>query len=195
MLNMRTEGFSAAGENSTIGRRRSASASKLYPGAARFSTRKPIPGQARRDMSHDLSNLSAMAPVVRRGVAAVVMRDDRFLVIRRSAHVLAAGLFCFPGGGIEPGESEPQALVREFQEELGVPLRPCRRIWRCQTRWQIDLAWWLAELSTRAVLVPDPAEVESIHWLTTNDLSTMDNLLDSNHDFLRRVMAGQIALR
>ncbi len=46
----------------------------------------------------------------RRGVVAVVMRGDRFLTIRRSAEVLAPGKYCFPGGGIEAGETEVAAL-------------------------------------------------------------------------------------
>jgi 8-oxo-dGTP pyrophosphatase MutT (NUDIX family) len=51
---------------------------------------------------------------IRRGVVAVVLRDERFLVIRRAAGVVAPGAFCFPGGGVEGDESETQALVREF---------------------------------------------------------------------------------
>ena len=82
-------------------------------------------------------------PIRRRGAVAVVIRDARFLVIRRSAQVVASGAFCFPGGGIEAGESEEQALVREFQEELGAAVRPVRCIWTSITRWHVELAWWL----------------------------------------------------
>ncbi|MBN1589465.1 MAG: NUDIX domain-containing protein, partial [Pirellulales bacterium] len=82
----------------------------------------------------------------RRGAIGVVLRDERFLLIRRSAHVIAPRRFCFPGGGIHPGESEADALVREFQEELSVRVRPLRRIWRSVTPWQVRLSWWLAEL-------------------------------------------------
>jgi len=39
----------------------------------------------------------------RRGVVAVVMRGEQFLVIRRSQHVRAPGMYCFPGGTIEAG--------------------------------------------------------------------------------------------
>ena len=62
----------------------------------------------------------------RQGAVAVVVRDDRFLVIRRSANVVAPGAFCFPGGGIEAGETEERALVREFREELGATIVPVR---------------------------------------------------------------------
>ena len=99
----------------------------------------------------------------RRGVVAVVVRQRRFLVIRRSAEVIAPGAFCFPGGGIEGAESEAEALEREFHEELAARIRPLRCIWRSTTRWHVELAWWLGELDESAELVPNPAEVESVH--------------------------------
>src|ERR1700730_11168438 len=98
-------------------------------------------------------------PIRRRGAVAVVTRDARFLVIRRSANVVAPGAFCFPGGGIEANESEEQALVREFREELGAAIRPMRRVWKSITRWQTELAWWLGELEPAADLLINPAEV------------------------------------
>jgi len=52
-------------------------------------------------------------------VAAVVERDGCFLVTRRQAGVHLAGLWEFPGGKVAPGESHPDALRREMQEELG----------------------------------------------------------------------------
>ena len=58
------------------------------------------------------------------------LAQNRFLVIRRSSTVMAPGAFCFPGGGIESGETEEIALVRELQEELAVQSKPVRRIWR-----------------------------------------------------------------
>ena len=57
-----------------------------------------------------------------RGVVAVVVRDGRFLVIRRSNRVVAPGMICFPGGGVEADESEEETLIREIREELGVEI-------------------------------------------------------------------------
>lgn len=120
----------------------------------------------------------------RRGAVGVIVRDGALLVIRRSQRVVAPGAFCFPGGGIEPGESEPQALVRELQEELQVTVRPLRRIWRSVTPWQVELAWWQAVLPPDAVPSAAPAEVESIHWYTPGELAQLPGLLESNHHFL-----------
>ena len=45
--------------------------------------------------------------------------DDDFLVCQRPVGKTLAGCWEFPGGKIEPGESEPAALRREISEELG----------------------------------------------------------------------------
>jgi 8-oxo-dGTP diphosphatase len=51
-------------------------------------------------------------------VAAVVERDGRFLVARRQAGVHLEGMWEFPGGKVDPGESHADALSREIREEL-----------------------------------------------------------------------------
>jgi len=130
----------------------------------------------------------------RRGAVAVVVRDGHMLVIRRSQSVVAPLTVCFPGGGIELGESEEEALVREFREEIGVRLRPVRRLWQCVTPWKVQLAWWLGQLAPGEVPVPNPSEVESIQWVTPAEMAQMPGLLESNREFLELVLAGEIRL-
>lgn len=55
-----------------------------------------------------------------RVVCAVLERGDRVLAARRPEGKALAGLWEFPGGKIEPGETPPEALVRELREELGI---------------------------------------------------------------------------
>jgi len=55
-----------------------------------------------------------------RVAAAVVARDGRLLVTRRPEGAHLEGLWEFPGGKCEPGESIHACLVREVREELGV---------------------------------------------------------------------------
>jgi 8-oxo-dGTP diphosphatase len=103
-------------------------------------------------------------------------------------------MYCFPGGGIESKESEQQALVREIREELGVPIQPIRCVWRSVTPWKVRLAWWLSRLEPVAQLTPDRVEVESVHWLTTDEMADLPDLLASNHHFLQALRSGNIDL-
>jgi 8-oxo-dGTP diphosphatase len=122
--------------------------------------------------------------VPRRGVVAVILREDRFLVIRRSQFVRAPGMHCFPGGAIEAGESEEQALCRELAEELALVAQPVRKIWESVTPWNVALAWWQASIAPEAVPQPNPQEVETFDWLTTEEILLLPDLLPSNAAFL-----------
>ena len=51
-------------------------------------------------------------------VAAVVLKDGRYLVTRRQKGTHLEGYWEFPGGKVDPGETAEAALVREIREEL-----------------------------------------------------------------------------
>jgi mutator protein MutT len=61
-------------------------------------------------------------------VAALIWRDDRVLVCQRQANGAFPLKWEFPGGKVEAGESELEALRRELREELGIVVRQCRKI-------------------------------------------------------------------
>lgn len=142
-----------------------------------------------RVMSHPFE-----PPIRKVGVVGVLVRENRLLVIKRSQLVRAPGRFCFPGGGMEAGETEEQTLVREMQEELGVEVQPIRRLHRSVTRWRVDLRWWMSDLSAEAELVPHPAEIESFAWYTVEELLKVEALLDSNRDFLAAWQRGEFEI-
>ncbi|CNK70516.1 pyrimidine (deoxy)nucleoside triphosphate diphosphatase [Yersinia aleksiciae] len=53
-------------------------------------------------------------------VAAIIERNGKVLLAQRNSSSDQAGLWEFPGGKVEAGETQPQALVRELAEELNI---------------------------------------------------------------------------
>jgi 8-oxo-dGTP diphosphatase len=57
-----------------------------------------------------------------RVVAAVIERDGRYLITQRRPAAVLPLLWEFPGGKVEPGETDAQALKRELQHRLGAQI-------------------------------------------------------------------------
>ena len=55
-------------------------------------------------------------------VAALIWRDNKFLICQRPAHKARGLLWEFVGGKVDPGETKEQALIIECKEELNVVL-------------------------------------------------------------------------
>ena len=82
-----------------------------------------------------------------RVVGAAILDGDRLLAARRVEPPELAGGWELPGGKVDPGESDEQALVRECQEELGVVIRLVDRVggdWPMGT--SATLRVWTAEV-------------------------------------------------
>ncbi len=102
-------------------------------------------------------------------VGAAIVRDGRLLGARRSAPSALAGGWELPGGKVEPGETETDALVRECREELGVAVLPGDRVpgeW--QLRDDLVLRVYLA-----TILSGDPQPLEDhdqLRWLAADEV-------------------------
>lgn len=55
-----------------------------------------------------------------RVVCGIIFKEDKILLCRRKAEISLGGYWEFPGGKIEPNESESEALIRELKEELSI---------------------------------------------------------------------------
>jgi 8-oxo-dGTP diphosphatase len=80
------------------------------------------------DVSAGAEDGCADAAVIQVVAAIIVHPDGRILMAQRPAGKVYAGYWEFPGGKIEPGESEQAALARELHEELGIEVT-------CAYRW------------------------------------------------------------
>lgn len=131
---------------------------------------------------------------MKQGVVVVVYREGRMLLIRRAAHLIAGGAWCFVGGGIHAGETQETAVCREFHEEVGGVVRPRARIWQyTRPDGGLLLHWWSADLIGDG-LAANPQEVAEMRWCTLREAEALDPLLESNRTFLRLVRAGIVEL-
>ncbi|MEO5373593.1 MAG: (deoxy)nucleoside triphosphate pyrophosphohydrolase [Alphaproteobacteria bacterium] len=62
-------------------------------------------------------------PLVVVSAVALLDADDRVLLAQRPPGRSMAGLWEFPGGKLQPGETPEAALIRELDEELGIDVR------------------------------------------------------------------------
>jgi 8-oxo-dGTP diphosphatase len=102
-------------------------------------------------------------------VGAAIVERGRLLAARRSEPPALAGGWEFPGGKVEAGETDEQALVRECREELGVEIELCDRVggdWPLQPG--VALRVWFARLVDG---VPEPIEDhDALRWLGRDEL-------------------------
>ncbi len=63
-------------------------------------------------------------------VAAIIRYDGKYMVCSRPKHTELGKFLEFPGGKVEPGESQREALKREIREELGVEIEVGACFWR-----------------------------------------------------------------
>ena len=116
-------------------------------------------------------------------VAAAIEFDGRYLVARRTRPADVAGRWEFPGGKVEAGETEEQALIREIREELGVDIEVKRRI---PGEWPLhdDL---VLHLYAATLIAGEPAPLEQhdeIRWVTPSEFDGID-WLPSDVDAVR----------
>lgn len=130
----------------------------------------------------------------KRGVVGVIFREARLLIIRRALTVTAPGKLCLPGGAIESGETEQQALVREMQEELAIGVTPMELCYRSVTAWGTNLAWWHADLEHTQSPTANPDEVAEVFWMSRDEVRNAKDMLPSLPPFLEAWEQGEIDL-
>jgi 8-oxo-dGTP pyrophosphatase MutT (NUDIX family) len=124
------------------------------------------------------------------GVVVAFRREDgRWLCIRRSAAVSAPLKVCFPGGAIEAGETQEAAAVREMREELGMSITPVRCVWRWDSPTASLTLWGWTATRQNAHILPDPAEVAEVLWLTSDEVIEHPDAMPTNRSFITALMS------
>ncbi|HEY6105671.1 MAG TPA: (deoxy)nucleoside triphosphate pyrophosphohydrolase [Anaeromyxobacteraceae bacterium] len=108
-------------------------------------------------------------------VAAVIRRGGRILIARRRDRGERGGQWEFPGGKVEPGESDPEALRREIREELGCEVEVGRLLARHRHRYpdlEVELFFHACELPPGSD--PLPLGCAALEWAEGSWLPAWD---------------------
>lgn len=107
-------------------------------------------------------------------VGAVIVRGSRILAARRGPSTRMAGMWEFPGGKVEPGESPRRALSREIDEELGCRILVGDEIVTTSHEdevGRVTLTTFYCELVDGEPVCTEHAE---LRWLEPDDLPALD---------------------
>ncbi|MBV1855423.1 NUDIX hydrolase [Catellatospora tritici] len=117
---------------------------------------------------------SGREPAAPRDASTVVLiRPDRTVfLMRRMRNLAFGGLWTFPGGALEPGETPAEAAVREILEETGVRLEPSALV--AWDRWltplfeprRYDTWFFLAAMPDDQEAALPEFEADRVRWLT-----------------------------
>jgi len=110
------------------------------------------------------------------GCVGAVIRNERgrLLLIRRG-HDPGAGLWSLPGGRVEPGETDEQALVREIREETGLVVQAGRLLGRVRRPYGdgdvIDIRDYAATVTGGTLVAGDDAA--DARWADEEDFASL----------------------
>jgi len=105
--------------------------------------------------------------------AAVIDRDNQFLVTRRQKGVHLEGVWEFPGGKCEAGESLEACLARELREELDVEARVGAEVFTTTHTYpdrRVELHFLRCELNGE----PRPQVGQEMRWVSREELATLE---------------------
>jgi len=121
-------------------------------------------------------------------VIAVITNGEKVLFIQRAPNIRGGGYWAPVSGEVEAGESQEAAVAREAMEEVGLTVRPIRKVWEnVSTRGTFKLHWWVPEYVS-GELTPNLAEVSDARWLTVDEICRMDGTFEGDREFYRNIL-------
>lgn len=131
---------------------------------------------------------------MKRVVAALIVKDGQVLICQRTPSQTMPLQWEFPGGKIEPGETDEAALHRELEEELGIVAAIGRKVATIRHTYAsggvVELNFYRVEKFTGAV---ENRIFREVRWAKKEDLPGYD-FLEADVALVRDIASGQLAL-
>ncbi|WP_425373289.1 8-oxo-dGTP diphosphatase MutT [Mesorhizobium denitrificans] len=115
-------------------------------------------------------------PILLVVACALVDADGRVLIAQRPEGKQLAGLWEFPGGKVEPGETPEETLVRELREELGIEtqtacLAPLTFASHSYEKFHLLMPLYVCRKFTG---IPQPLDAQALKWVKPTKLRDYD---------------------
>jgi mutator protein MutT len=104
------------------------------------------------------------------GVAVIWNQTGQILIDRRKASGTMGGLWEFPGGKIEQGETAAECIVREIQEELAIEITVGDQLISIDHTYPTFHLTLIVHHCQHISGTPQPIESEEICWVNISDL-------------------------
>jgi 8-oxo-dGTP diphosphatase len=104
-----------------------------------------------------------------KGVRCIITHGDNVLLIR---HTYGSNHWTVPGGGIKPGESPYEAVLREVQEEVGLQVptaTPLEQIYNTD-EWKRDTTHFFTATTNQTEVHIDHTEIGEAQWFSLHKL-------------------------
>lgn len=106
-----------------------------------------------------------------RVVAAVIQQDGKYLITQRRENATLPLFWEFPGGRVEPGETDAEALQREFKERLGAQVlvgKPVAFRRHDYDGYAVELVLYEADLEEQEL---ESLKVKDFKWVKADEFS------------------------
>jgi 8-oxo-dGTP diphosphatase len=117
-----------------------------------------------------MSETSSLIPHKIIGVAVIWNEQEQILIDRRRPEGAMGGLWEFPGGKIEPGETIPECIEREIYEELGIKIAVGEHLITIDHTYTHLRVTLTVHHCRHLTGVPQPLECDEIRWVGLNEL-------------------------
>jgi 8-oxo-dGTP diphosphatase len=107
-------------------------------------------------------------------VGAVIVREGLILCAQRGQEGSLPGLWEFPGGKVEPGESQQTALAREIAEELGCTVVVGEKVTTTSHDYEFGQVWLTTFYCRLADGEPSPSEHAALRWMGPDELLALE---------------------
>ena len=129
---------------------------------------------------------------MKRVVAALILKDGKFLVCQRTRHQTMPMKWEFPGGKIEEGEQPRDALRRELDEELGIDATIGDEVLRIRheypNRSSVELRFFVVREYQKEI---ENKIFNDLRWAERSELPGFD-FLEADVELVRQLAEGKI---